>query len=353
MTVPRFEFREPDAAAASAARARQARLTKPPGSLGLLEETAVRVAAWQASQTPSARPAAAVLFAADHPVTAHGVSAYPPAVTAAMLQNFSTGGAAASVLARNNRLELQVVDVGVNAEPQAYTPAPGTTVVRDPVADDRAGDIRLEDAMSAATYERALAAGAAAIARLPADVRVVILGEMGIGNTTVASAVAAALLGGEPGLYVGAGTGVAGSALENKRRVVTDAVARLNGERDAHEILRRVGGKDMAALAGAIAAALERRALVLVDGFIVSVAALAVVRLCPAARHGLVFGHRSAEHAHGRVLEALAAEPLLSLGLRLGEASGALAAYPVLELACALHNEMATFESAGVPDREG
>jgi nicotinate-nucleotide--dimethylbenzimidazole phosphoribosyltransferase len=319
----------------------------------LLEETAVRVAAWQGSSTPTARPAAAVLFAADHPVTVHGVSAYPPAVTAAMLHNFSTGGAAASVLARKNGVSLDVVDVGVNAEPRAYIPASGTRVFRDPVASDRAGDIRLEDAMSASTYERALAAGAGAIARLPPELGVAILGEMGIGNTTVASAVAAALLGGEPGLYVGAGTGVSGTALEHKRRVVTDAVARLNGERDIHEILRRVGGKDVVALVGAIAAALERRAVILVDGFIVSVAALAVVQLFPTARQGLVFGHRSAEHAHGRVLEALGAEPLLSLGLRLGEASGALAAYPLLELSCTLHNEMATFESAGVPDREG
>jgi nicotinate-nucleotide--dimethylbenzimidazole phosphoribosyltransferase len=349
MSIPRFELRGLDAAAASAARARQARLTKPPGSLGLLEETAVRVAAWQGSPTPLARPAAAVLFAADHPVTAHGVSAYPPAVTAAMVNNFAGGGAAASVLARQNQMPLHVVDVGVNTGSGARAPA----VFRDPVADDRAGDIRVEDAMSAETFERALAAGAAAVGRLDPGLRVAIFGEMGIGNTTVASAVAAALLGGEPGLYVGAGTGVAGSALENKRRVVTEAVARLKGERDVHEVLRRVGGRDIVALAGAILAALERRAVVLVDGFIVSVAALAVVQLAPAAGQGLIFGHRSAEHAHGRVLEALGAEPLLSLGLRLGEASGALAAYPLLERACALHNEMATFESAGVPDREG
>ena len=119
------------------------------------------------------------------------------------------------------------------------------------------------------------------------------------------------------------------------------------------EILRRAGGRDLVALVGAMAAALQRRAVVLVDGFIVSVAALALTRLAPDARHGLVFGHRSAEHAHGRVLEALEAQPLLTLGLRLGEASGALAAYPLLELACSLHNQMATFESAGVPDREG
>ncbi|HVW30623.1 MAG TPA: nicotinate-nucleotide--dimethylbenzimidazole phosphoribosyltransferase [Polyangiaceae bacterium] len=349
MAIPSFEIAGPDVAAASAARARQARLTKPAGSLARLEEVAMRIAAWQGSAKPSARPAAAVLFAADHPVTVHGVSAYPPAVTRAMVNNFANGGAAASVLTSVQGLPLHVVDVGVSGDPGAVA----SSVFRDPVAGDPAGDVRIEDAMSPETYERALAAGVAAIKRLDPDVRIVMLGEMGIGNTTVAAAVAAALLGGEPGLYVGAGTGVAGDALENKRRVVTDAVARLKGERAVHEILRRVGGRDVVALVGAILAALERRALVLVDGFIVSVAALAAVRLVPAARDGLLFGHRSAEHAHGRVLEAMNAEPLLSLGLRLGEASGALTAYPLLELACALHNQMATFESAGVPDREG
>jgi nicotinate-nucleotide--dimethylbenzimidazole phosphoribosyltransferase len=348
-----FEIAGPDEKARSAALERQARLTKPPGSLGLLEETAVRLAAWQHAARPSARPAAAVLFAADHPVTAHGVSAYPAAVTAAMVQNFCSGGAAASVLARANRLPLHVVDVGVQGAHSSMGSAVETFLYRDPVAEDAAGDIRLEDAMSELTCERAWAAGRAAIARLGPELRVVMLGEMGIGNTTVASAVAAALLGGDPRDYVGAGTGVTGQALDRKRRVVADVVERLGGEARPEQVLRRAGGRDIVALAGAMAAALERRAIVLVDGFIVSVAALALTLLSPNARQGLIFGHRSAEHAHGRVLEALEAQPMLSLALRLGEASGALTAYPLLELSCALHNEMATFESAGVPDREG
>jgi nicotinate-nucleotide--dimethylbenzimidazole phosphoribosyltransferase len=353
MALLLFDIAPSDPRSKSAALARQARLTKPPGSLGLLEAIAIRLAAWQGIDCPAARPAAAVLFASDHPVTAHGVSAYPPAVTAAMLHNFCSGGAAASVLARANRLPLHVVDVGVNGAAPSPVSAAGTLLIRDPVADDRAGDIRVEDAMSEATYQRALVAGAAAIERLGANLRVVILGEMGIGNTTVASAIAAALLSGDPRDYVGAGTGVSGDSLDRKRRVVVDAVERLGGETRPEEILRRLGGRDVVALVGAMAAALKRRAVVLVDGFIVSVAALLLTRLAPDARDGLVFGHRSAEHAHGRVLEALEAQPLLSLGLRLGEASGALAAYPLLELACSLHDQMATFESAGVPDREG
>ena len=353
MPHSRFDIAAPDALTKSAALEHQARLTKPPGRLGVLEETAVRLAAWQGKARPAARPAAVVLFAADHPVTSHGVSAYPAAVTAAMLHNFSSGGAAASVLARANRLPLHVVDVGVQDPLPAAVPAAGAFVVRDPVASDRAGDIRTEDAMSEATYDRAFEAGRTAIERLGPELGVVILGEMGIGNTTVASAVAAALLGGDPRDYVGAGTGVSGDALDRKRRVVADVVERLGGEARPEEVVRRAGGRDLVALVGAMAAALERRAVVLVDGFIVSVAALALTRLAPEARHGMVFGHRSAEHAHGRVLEALEAQPLLSMGLRLGEASGALTAYPLLELACALHDEMATFESAGVPDREG
>jgi nicotinate-nucleotide--dimethylbenzimidazole phosphoribosyltransferase len=351
--TPRGRIPEPDDRALREARDRQADLTKPAGSLGVLEDVAVQLAAWQGDARPSARPAAVLIFAADHPVTRHGVSAYPASVTRAMLENFACGGAAASVLSQKLGLPLHVVDVGVGGIAAARRGSRGALLVRDPVADDPAGDIRVQDAMTRATYERALQAGRSAVDRLGTDVRVLLLGEMGIGNTTVASAVCAALLGGEPALYVGNGTGVDGPTLVTKRRVVADAVVRLGRGAVPAEVLRRIGGRDIVALAGAMGRALERRMAIIVDGFIVTAAALALVRSSPSTLSGMIFSHRSDEQAHGRVLEELGVRPLLSLDLRLGEASGALVAYPLLELACALHNDMATFESAGVPERMG
>ncbi|WP_438005262.1 nicotinate-nucleotide--dimethylbenzimidazole phosphoribosyltransferase [Sorangium sp. So ce321] len=349
---PHWVFPEPDAGAAGAARARQDALTKPRGSLGALEDLAVTLAGIQGGP-PASRPAAAVLFAADHPVTRHGVSAYPAEVTAAMVANFVRGGAAASVLCRHLGVELRVVDVGV-AHPYERVDrdlaGAGALLRRDPVADDPIFDLRVEDALSEAVYERALRAGAAEIDALGGDTRVVLLGEMGIGNTTAAAAMTALLLGLAPEDIVGAGTGVAGDALSRKIEVVRDAVRRVE-RADPRSVVRAVGGKEIAALVGAMARAIERRMAVLVDGFIVSAAALALVQMAPGARAGMIFAHRSAERGHARILSALGARPLLDLEMRLGEASAALAALPLLDAACALHAGMATFESARVPDR--
>lgn len=347
--LPRWNLPTLDAAAADEARGRQATLTKPAGSLGRLEDLAVQLAAIQGGP-PASRPAEALIFAADHPVVKHGVSAYPAAVTAAMVENFVRGGAASSVLARRLGVGLTVVDVGVTTPYAREVSGPGARLHRDPVADLAEGDLRVEDAMSPEVYARALAAGAAAIDALDAGTRVVILGEMGIGNTTVAAAVAAALLGGDAAELVGKGTGVEGSALARKIEVVRDAAARVRGA-EPHRVLQAVGGRELAAIAGAAARAIERRMAVLVDGFIVSAAILALVRIEPMARRALLFAHRSEEPGHARILAALDARPLLDLGMRLGEASGALAALPLLDLACALHGEMATFASAGVPGR--
>lgn len=354
-----FDLPAPDLSAAAAAVARQSRLTKPPGSLGRLEELVIRLAGFQHTEQPQVRPAEVVLFAADHPVTRHGVSPYPSEVTRAMVCNFASGGAAASVLSRHLGLALTVVDVGVDGGDELFVGAElarrshlGVTVYRDPAASEPAFDIRGEDALSPESFERVRAAGARAIERLPSDTRVVLLGEMGIGNTTPAAAVCAALLGGDAGDFVGAGTGTSGAALERKRRVVRDAVARLAGTRDPLEVLRRVGGRDLVALFGAMHQALRMRRVVLVDGFIVSAAALVLLSAAPEAASGLVFAHRSDEQAHGRVLEHLGVRPLLDLGMRLGEASGALTAFSILQHACTLHAEMATFESASIPDRE-
>ena len=333
-----------DGAAAQAARIRQDDLTKPTGALGRLEDLAVQLAAIQRRERPASRPAACLVVASDHPVARHGVSAYPPEVTRAMVANFAGGGAAASVLARRLGVPLHVLDVGVAA------PVEAPCVWRDPVADAPAGDLVDADAMSERVCADAIAAGAAAIDRLPASTRVVLLGEMGIGNTTCAAALAAALLDEDPAALTGAGTGVTGATLARKREVVAAAAARARGAAPARA-LAICGGRDLAALAGAAGRAAERRIAVVVDGFIVGAAMLALVRACPAARPYLVFAHRSEETGHRRVLEALDARPLLELGMRLGEASGALTALPLLDAACALHDEMATFSEAAVPDR--
>jgi nicotinate-nucleotide--dimethylbenzimidazole phosphoribosyltransferase len=348
-TVLEPRIPELDLAAAARARDRQSRLTRPAGSLGMLEEVVVQLAAVQGTPLPRSRPAAALLFAADHAVTRHGVSPYPSAVTAAMVENFLRGGAASSVLCRQLGVPLRVVDVGVMRPPRLLSNE-GVSFRRDPVADEPGGDLRVEDAMSEATFRRALAAGASEVDALPDEVRLVVLGEMGIGNTTAAAAVAALLLGRKAEELVGRGTGVDDAGLARKVEVVRDAVRRLEGAGPGRAV-QSAGGRELAALVGAAARAIERRKAVLVDGFIVSVAMLALERMAPGAREWMIFAHRSAEAGHRHVLEALGARPLLELGLRLGEGSGALTALPLVDAACALHAGMATFEEAGVPDR--
>jgi len=349
---PRLEDDAAGEAAHTAYWARQERLTKPPRSLGRLEELGARLARLQGVSLPATRPAACVLFASDHPVAVHGVSAYPQAVTRAMVGNFAGGGAASSAMCRHLGVPQQVVDVGVAGGAVA---APGDFYTRDPVADMPAGDLVISDAMPAATCRAAIAAGGAAIDRLSGDVRVVVLGEMGIGNTTCAAAVAAAVLGLPAAELVGPGTGVTGAGLSRKLEVVTAALRRVRSSDDVRvppeRALAALGGRDVAALVGAMARAVERRILVLVDGFIAGAAALVLVSVDRAASHGLVFGHRSREPGHRRVLDHIGARPLLELDMALGEATGALAALPLLDLACATHAGMATFESAGVPDR--
>lgn len=342
-------FPAPDPKILSKAEERQHNLTKPRGSLGCLENLAVRLAGWQHKTLPTTRPAVAILFASDHPVALRGVSAYPQAVTAAMVKNFVAGGAAASVLARQLRIPLEVVDVGV----MEASPAPlnaETRLIKAPRA-GQTGDLVNTDALDQTALNAALKAGTDAIDRLPSDTSIVVLGEMGIGNTTVASALIAALIGGDPASWVGAGTGLTADGLESKRQIVDQAVTRV-GDVSPAEALRRLGGRDIAALVGAAARAVAKGIAVLVDGFIVSAAMLALVKLRPNARAGLFFAHRSAESGHKRLLEALNAAPLLDLGLRLGEGTGALTALPLLDAACALHANMATFAEANVPDRE-
>ena len=331
----------------AAAERRQNSLTKPQGALGVLERLAIRLAALQGREKPQASKVPVVLFAGDHGITAQGVSAYPSAVTVEMLHNFARGGAAISVLAREQGLELLVIDAGTLAGDEiagvvADKPACGTR------------DFSREAAMSEAEALYALGAGRRAVARACAGgADLLILGEMGIGNTTAAAAIAAALLGKPAAEVVGAGTGVNDDGIARKARVIADALERhgLLGEPAALKVLACVGGFEIAALAGAMTAAAQARIPVLVDGFIVSAAALLATRLNPSAAAWLIYSHRSGEQGHRQLLDALGAEPILDLKLRLGEGSGAAVALPVIRLACALHAQMATFEEANVSER--
>ncbi|WP_425493500.1 nicotinate-nucleotide--dimethylbenzimidazole phosphoribosyltransferase [Marilutibacter chinensis] len=335
--------RRPDVDAREAARARQLRLTKPPGSLGALEQAAIALAALQGCAQPTLERIWISVFAADHGVAAEGVSAFPQAVTGEMVRNFAHGGAAISVLARRLDATLEVVQLGTVNDPG---PLPG--VVRVMIAPHTANFCEAP-AMDDTQLRQALQAGADSVARATAaGTQAFIGGEMGIGNTTAATALACALLGESPAVLAGAGTGLDAEGVARKQAVVARALDR-HADADAPlEVLRRLGGFEIAALTGACISAAQRGMPVIVDGFIATAAALAAVRLNPGVRPWLLFSHCSHERGHRRLLDALDAHPLLDLGLRLGEGSGAAVAVPLLRLACDLHAEMATFEQAGV-----
>ena len=335
-----------DEAAARAARDRQDRLTKPPGSLGRLEDLAVRLAGMQGTDRPDLDRIRVTVFAADHGVAAEGVSAFPQAVTAEMIRNFSRGGAAVCAAARELGADLEVVDLGAVENPG---PLPGVVSARVAAG---TGNLLHEPAMAPEELEAALAAGREAAERVAeAGARLFIGGEMGIANTTAATALACALTGKDPGDLAGPGTGLDPDGVAHKAAVVREGLTlhRPDPERPL-EALRAVGGLELAGLAGAYLHAARRGLPVLVDGFIATTAALAAVRLNPGVAPWLLYGHRSAEPGHDAVLAALEADPVLDLGMRLGEGSGAAAAVPVLRTALALHNGMATFDEAGVSD---
>ncbi len=338
--------RRPDGNAERAARARQQQLTKPPGSLGRMEQIAIRLAGLQGVERPAVDPPWITVFAADHGVAEEGVSAFPAEVTGQMVANFVAGGAAISVLADALGARLEVFDVGVAQAPPS---APGLISRR---AGPGSANLRREDAMTGDQLAIALDAGREAVERaLDGGARLFIGGEMGIANTTAASAVAGALLGRDPADLAGPGTGLAPDGVAHKAAVIRDALARTGPLADAPlEALRRLGGFEIAALAGAYLAAAQAGLPVLVDGFISTAAALVAVRHQPAAGEWLFYSHRSAEPGHRAVLKALEAEPLLDLGMRLGEGSGAATALPLLRLACRLHGGMATFADAGVSE---
>ena len=320
---------EPDAAFREAARARQQTLTKPPGSLGRLEEVAVGLAGWSADGRPRAERARIAVFAGNHGVTARGVSPYPADVTAQMVANFEAGGAAINAVAGVAGLPLVVV----------------------PLALDRpTGDISREPALSPDELLEALNAGATVVGD---DLDLLALGEMGIGNTTVAAALAASVFGGTGRDWVGPGTGHDEDGVRLKARVVDEALARHGQTDGAVQRLASLGGREIAALAGAIVAARHRRLPVVVDGYITTAVLAVLWRDNPRIIDHCFAGHRSAEPAHAGLLANLEMRPLLDLDMRLGEGTGAALGVSVLRAAAAAHNEMATFAEAAVSNRAG
>ena len=315
----------PDEAAAERARAHDAHLTKPAGALGRLESLAAWAAAWQGRHPPCAERIRVLVFAGNHGVAARGVSAYPAAVTAQMVANFEAGGAAINQLCGVLGAHLTVVPLDLDRPTADMTQAPAL---------DEAGCIAALEAGMAAVEEGA---------------DLLCLGEMGIGNTTAAAALAAALFGGDGASWVGPGTGVDRAGLARKAAAVDAALARHpEARRDPLAALGRVGGRELAALAGAVVQARFRRVPVLLDGFACTAAAAVIARLREGGLDHTRSAHRSAEPGHTRLLEALALTPLLDLDMRLGEASGAALAAALVRMAVAAHNGMATFSAAGV-----
>lgn len=317
----------PDAAARDAARARDAVLTKPPGALGRLEDLAIWMAGWQGSARPVVDHPLVLVFAGNHGVTAQGVSAFPSAVTAQMVANFRAGGAAINQLAGAFGARLEVIALDLDRPTRDFTADP---------------------AMTEAEVVAALSSGWEAVAP---ETDLLVTGEMGIGNTTVAAVLTAALFGGTGADWVGRGTGVDDAGLALKARVVEAGLARHPGARDDPlAALRCLGGREIAAMAGAMARARLERVPVILDGFICCAAAAVLHRLNPKALDHAVAGHVSAEAAHRRLLDHLGKAPLLDLGMRLGEGSGAALAIAVVKGAVACHSGMASFAEAGVSD---
>ena len=318
--------------------------TKPPGSLGMLEQLARQAGLIQQTVQVQLHAPAIIVFAGDHGVVEEGVSAYPQSVTWQMVENFLGGGAAINVFARQNNCALQVVDAGVNHD---FGPRPG---LLDCKVGPGTANFARQSAMTAEQCAAALEHGIRIVRALPGNV--VGFGEMGIGNTTAAAALMHKLTGVPVAECVGAGTGLAPDGILHKQRVIEAAVELHAGVTEPLDILASFGGFEIAMIAGAMLAAAERRMIVLIDGFIVTSALLVAARLQPAILDYCVFSHCSDEHGHRRMLAHLDARPLLNLGLRLGEGTGCALALPLLAASVAFLREMATFESAQVSDRD-
>jgi nicotinate-nucleotide--dimethylbenzimidazole phosphoribosyltransferase len=314
--------------------------TKPLGSLGRLESLALRIGLILGNESPALKDPQLVVFAGDHGLAARGVSAYPSDVTWQMVENFLAGGAAVSVLARQHGLGLTVVDCGVRHD---FAPRPGLIVhkVAPGTADALEGP-----AMTAEQCQQAVSNGMALVTTLPGNA--LLLGEMGIGNTSSAAMLLARLAGLDVADCTGAGTGLDASAVQRKIGILRDVLARHPDALAPLDALAAFGGFEIASMVGAVLQAAQERRVIVVDGFIASAAVLVASALEPAVLQRCVFAHRSGERGHALMLAHLRSEPLLDMGLRLGEGSGAALAWPLLLSACALLREMASFESAGV-----
>ena len=321
-----------DEESANAARARDVDLTKPAGSLGRLEEIAIWISAWQGQHPPRIEKPMVAVFAGNHGVAAKGVSAFPAEVTHQMVANFKAGGAAINQLCKAVGASLKVFELAL---------------------DIPTGDITEQDALSEADCAATLAYGMEAVAQ---ESDILAIGEMGIANTTIAAALAHGLFGGTAEDWVGRGTGVDDDGLARKRDAVATAVARMKAAHgdnpDPLTVLGAVGGREFAAMAGAILAARFSKVPVVVDGYVASAAAAVLFALEPSAIDHCLFAHRSAEQAHIKLLEKMGREPLFDLGLRLGEASGAALAIGIAKAAVEVHNGMSTFSEAGVANKE-
>jgi nicotinate-nucleotide--dimethylbenzimidazole phosphoribosyltransferase len=310
-----------DAAAAAAVHERAAQILRPHGALAWLDELAEWVAGWHRTARPRVERPVGLIFAADHGVAAaEAVSAYPTEVTSAMFDAYRHGRSTISAFARQVGATVVAVDVGIGKP---------------------TGDIRLEPALEPERFEQTVEAAVAAVDRLDADL--LVLGEMGIGNTTASAAISAALAGGETAAWVGRGTGVDDAGLERKRVAVQQAVRRIAGVTDPIEVLREVGGAELVAIAAAVVAARHRSLPVVLDGYVVTSSVLPLVMVEPTALDHCIVGHCSAEPGHRRLLERLGKRPLLDLDMRLGEGSGAMAAVPLVAMACAGITEVPTF----------
>jgi nicotinate-nucleotide--dimethylbenzimidazole phosphoribosyltransferase len=332
-----------DAALATALQHRIDRKTKPLGSLGRLEGLMLRLGLIQGTEQPALVEPQMMVFAADHGLAAHGVSAFPSDVTWQMVENFLVGGAAVSVLARQHGLQLSVVDAGVR---HTFQPRPGLLIAKIAMG---SRDMLAGPAMTADECATAVAAGKTLMQKRPGNA--LLLGEMGIGNTSSA-ALLLSRLGGYPlADCVGRGTGLDDAQLRHKLSVLARVLEKHPRANEPLAALAALGGLEIAMMVGAVLqAALERRVIV-VDGFITGAAVLVAAKLQPAVLERCIFAHRSNEQGHRLMLDTLHAQPLLDLGLRLGEGSGAALAWPLLESACRVLGEMASFDSAGVSDK--
>ena len=332
-----------DPALAAALRHKIDRKTVPHGALGRLAALAERLGAILGTTEPRLDKPQLVVFAADHGIAARGVSAYPSDVTGQMVGNFVAGGAAVSVLARQHGIAQTVVDCGVRHD---FDAAPGLHTAK--IAPGTA-DCSVGPAMSAAQCGQALANGIELVKGLPGNA--LLLGEMGIGNTSPAALLTARLGGIDVAEVTGAGTGLDAAGIARKTAVLREALAANAGATAPLAVLAALGGFEIATMVGSVLQAASERRVVVVDGFIASAAVLVASKIAPHVLQRCVFAHRSDERGHARLLQLLGAEPLIDMGLRVGEGSGAALAWPLLVSACAILNEMASFESAGVSDK--